>query len=102
MTVSDAIRTSIRAGDHAVRTGGDEFCVLLPGADQPTASDVAARIRSAIAASTEMMSPEYRVTLSIGGATAEAAHSSFADLYRHADRNLYQVKQQGRDQTVTT
>jgi len=50
----------------------------------------------------EMMSPEYRVTLSIGGATAEAAHSSFADLYRHADRNLYQVKQQGRDQTVTT
>ena len=100
MAVSDAIRQSIRAGDQVVRTGGDEFCVLLPGTDRHRVGEVADRIRSAIAETSAMMSPDYAVTLSIGGATARDA-ASFADLYRLADANLYQAKHNGRDRAVT-
>ena len=101
MSVSDAIQTSIRAGDHVVRTGGDEFCVMLPGTDHNTVREIADRIRASIAEATDIMSPEYQVTLSIGGATSRDAQSSFTDLYRQADHNLYQAKRGGRDRAVT-
>ena len=101
MSVSDAIQNSIRDGDQVVRTGGDEFCVLLPGTDHQMVRDIADRIRLSIAKATEIMSPEYQVTLSIGGATTRDAQSSFTDLYRQADHNLYQAKHNGRDRAVT-
>jgi diguanylate cyclase (GGDEF)-like protein len=101
MAVSDAIRQSIRAGDQVVRTGGDEFCVLLPGTDRSRLGEVADRIRSSIAEVTSVMSPEFAVTLSIGGATSRDQHASFADLYRRADANLYEAKHNGRDRAVT-
>ncbi|GGD42310.1 hypothetical protein GCM10011335_51260 [Aureimonas glaciei] len=101
MAVADAILTSTRAGDHVVRTGGDEFCVLLPATDRQGVRDVAERIRSSIAGASEITSPDYQVTISIGGATARDAQCSFTDLYRQADANLYKAKNNGRDNAVT-
>lgn len=101
MSVATAIHKSVRIGDQIVRTGGDEFCVLLPGTDRLGARDVADRIRMSIAEATQDMGPEFQVTLSVGGATARDGHSSFGDLYRQADHNLYQAKHNGRDRAVT-
>ncbi|MBQ7586356.1 MAG: GGDEF domain-containing protein, partial [Desulfovibrionaceae bacterium] len=42
--VAEAISSSIRESDMAGRFGGDEFIVLLPGADQHTVQNVAQRI----------------------------------------------------------
>lgn len=101
MSVSDAIRRSIRSGNHVVRTGGDEFCVLLPDTDAQAARAIAERIRGALATKSGMLASEHQVTLSVGGATAEGGKLSFAELYRQADRNLYRAKNDGRNRSVT-
>ena len=48
--IADALRMVLRSEDIAVRTGGDEFVVLLPDADRGEAVKVAHRIRQRIAA----------------------------------------------------
>jgi len=48
--IADALRTVLRTEDIAVRTGGDEFVVLLPDADRTDAVKVAYRIRQRVAA----------------------------------------------------
>ena len=48
--IADALRIVLRSEDIAVRTGGDEFVVLLPDADRGEAVKVAHRIRQRIAA----------------------------------------------------
>ena len=48
--IADALRIVLRSEDIAVRTGGDEFVVLLPDADRGEAEKVAHRIRQRIAA----------------------------------------------------
>jgi diguanylate cyclase (GGDEF)-like protein len=47
--IADALRAVLRSEDIAVRTGGDEFVVLLPDADRGEAVKVAYRIRQRIA-----------------------------------------------------
>ena len=48
--IADALRAVLRSEDIAVRTGGDEFVVLLPDADRSEAVKVSYRIRQRIAA----------------------------------------------------
>src|SRR5205814_6548648 len=48
--IADALRAVLRSEDIAVRTGGDEFVVLLPDADRTEAVKVAYRIRQRVAA----------------------------------------------------
>lgn len=48
--IADALRAVLRGEDIAVRTGGDEFVVLLPDADRTEAVKVAYRIRQRVAA----------------------------------------------------
>jgi len=48
--IADSLRAVLRDEDVAVRTGGDEFVVLLPDADRGEAVKVAHRIRQRIAA----------------------------------------------------
>jgi diguanylate cyclase (GGDEF)-like protein len=48
--IADSLRAVLRSEDIAVRTGGDEFVVLLPDADRGEAVKVAYRIRQRIAA----------------------------------------------------
>ena len=48
--IADALRAVLRSEDIAVRTGGDEFIVLLPDSDRGEAVKVAYRIRQRIAA----------------------------------------------------
>ena len=47
--IADALRAVLRSEDIAVRTGGDEFVVLLPDADRGEAVKVAYRIRQRVA-----------------------------------------------------
>ncbi len=47
--IADSLRAVLRSEDIAVRTGGDEFVVLLPDADRAEAIKVAYRVRQRIA-----------------------------------------------------
>lgn len=99
--VGAAIADALREGDTAYRFGGEEFCVILPGADEAQAAGVGERIRSAVSAVDipgAADQPGGRLTVSVGvaeglGTAAEAALGV-------ADRALYAAKSTGRDRVV--
>jgi diguanylate cyclase (GGDEF)-like protein len=87
----------LREGDMAFRQGGEEFVVLLPGADHDTALTIAERLRSAIAANPmPSRAGGIEVTASIGFATLRDGDSADRLLGR-ADAAMYRAKQAGRN-----
>jgi len=86
--VARATRGCLRAGDTCVRTGGDEFTVLLPGATCAQAVTVAERILRAVTAA--------GAGCSIGVTWAPPPLVDPQALLRRADRALYRAKAAGR------
>jgi diguanylate cyclase (GGDEF)-like protein len=94
-----AMRAVLRSSDVLGRFGGDEFIVVLPRTALPEALATAERLRLAIATREHRNSwgEPIRATVSIGVATFPAHASSADDLFRVADRALYNAKQGGRN-----
>lgn len=92
---------NIRPSDMAVRPGGDEFVILLPGTDKENAKIVAERIRNninnvpfTISAGEGFM----KRTISIGIASLRGEGDTSAEILKRADTALYKSKNNGRDQ----
>ncbi|MES2609210.1 MAG: sensor domain-containing diguanylate cyclase [Pseudomonadota bacterium] len=87
--------------DLAARVGGEEFIVLLPGADAAAALKVAERCQRLIlkqAIAHAQSSHEQRVTLSIGVGTATpGGYAKPADFIDAVDQRLYAAKKNGRN-----
>jgi diguanylate cyclase (GGDEF)-like protein/excisionase family DNA binding protein len=90
-----------RETDLVYRYGGDEFCVVLPGASLPDAVEVAERVRDAIAQVGGDGWAREGVHCSIGIATWPEDGPARADLLLAADRALYAAKRAGRDRVST-
>jgi len=88
----------IREGDIAFRVGGEEFLVLLPGADREVAGRVAERLR-AVLVDQPFECPEQSVTVStsVGVVTFDPSREDWESLLRRADRALYRAKDGGRN-----
>lgn len=102
--VASAILSVVRRGESAARVGGEEFALLLPGADGGQAVAASERMRSAVARirlhPNEGGNP-IRVAASVGCASTEDVGLVEADeLYSAADAALYSAKRAGRDRTV--
>ncbi len=96
--VAAVISATVRSGDLVYRYGGEEFAVLLPGADLDDAVEVVERVRAAIAASPlPGVSPETvpPVTVSVGVSVTPPADG--AAMVRAADGALYAAKSGGRN-----
>lgn len=89
-----------RAGDLAVRIGGEEFVIVLPGTDRPQAAWVADEIVHAVAR-TAFAPPVGTVTISAGVATLGVASTALSpeELLAQADRALYSAKRAGRNRS---
>jgi diguanylate cyclase (GGDEF)-like protein len=90
----------LRSSDIVVRSGGEEFLVLMPFTDEHAAAACCERMRQAIRAEPwEQIAPELALTTSIGVATAEDS-SELEALVKLADQYLYDAKHAGRDCVV--
>ena len=106
--VAAAISSAVREGDTAARLngsvarmGGEEFAVLLPGADEDEAATIAERILDAVrAAVVETAAGAVQVSASAGVATLEGAEVSADELYARADRAMYASKAAGRGRST--
>lgn len=94
-SVAKTIRSNVREMDNVIRFGGEEFVVIIPGADGHAALVVAERIKTEIEQSTGL-NPSNSVTVSIGVASLATA-SDKHDLLLLADRAMYQAKAMGKN-----
>lgn len=96
--VADVLATEARRTDLPIRTGGEEFVVVLTGTSLEGALAYAERVRAKIA-ETET-SVGARLTVSVGVVAARKDHARAADLLAEADAALYEAKRGGRNRIV--
>lgn len=83
------------------RLGGEEFVVVLIGAEAATAPASAERIREHVAeAKFATADAPIQVSCSLGVCRGGALGDPFADLLRTADQALYDAKRGGRDRVA--
>lgn len=94
----------IRSDDLAVRLGGDEFCVLMPGAELERAVDMVAKVRRLFRQQNRTMHPQGPFANLSAGVSALRTHHAVdgPDLVAHADKLLYAAKQGGKGKTCTS
>ncbi len=99
--VAKCIERSARGHDRCGRYGGEEFVVLVAGADQQIALAVAERHRKNIE-STEIPGLPKNLTASFGVAVFDPARPDLSRqaIYRRADAALYRAKAEGRNRVM--
>ncbi|MEH6648443.1 MAG: diguanylate cyclase [Motiliproteus sp.] len=87
---------ALRSYDILGRIGGEEFAVFVPEADARTALNIAERIRIAVNQwPFEYQQQDINITISIGLVSDDGSHD-LQTLFKHADKALYQAKDNGR------
>lgn len=96
--VARLFREALRGGDLAIRLGGEEFALWLPGADLAAAADVAERVRAVVERTPCYWGgTQLAVTCSAGVAGVPESTTNVENLYGLADAALYRAKQAGRN-----
>ena len=98
--VAKVLGRVVRASDVVVRSGGEEFVVVMPRTSAAEAAACCERLRCALRArSWDELDPELTITLSAGVASTEEPLAADS-LLAVADRRLYEAKAGGRDRVV--
>jgi diguanylate cyclase (GGDEF)-like protein len=96
--VASISRETCRQEEVICRIGGEEFAVILPGANLEDATALGERLREGIA--TVDFPSVGRVTVSVGVAEGPMHASSARELIACADLALLEAKVSGKDQVV--
>lgn len=100
--VCASLQQRLRATDLLGRLGGEEFGVLLRDIDGAAAEPLVQQLRAQIAASqVEYAGQTIAVSATLGMAQWPVDGQTADELYRCADRRMYQGKTQGRNQLVS-
>jgi diguanylate cyclase (GGDEF)-like protein len=97
------VRARMRKIDLLFRYGGEEFVLLLPGADLEEAQRTAERLRLVVAEQRflpEGVAAPLRVTVSIGGAVYPDQSRTRTGLFNAADTALYRAKNEGKNRVA--
>jgi two-component system cell cycle response regulator len=101
--VASLVAGLARVGDLVVRDGGDQFALVLYGADQPSAYREAKRIRTVVQATPMTVRAKKsvtlaRVTVSVGIATLTTNDADPWELFERARTAVHDAKARGRNQ----
>jgi diguanylate cyclase (GGDEF)-like protein len=96
-----AVQSTLRAGDIVGRFGGEEFVILLPGADVKQATGAAERCRAAVETMKIPDAPYLSVTASVGVAAFPDHGEDLDGLLKASDRAMYAAKAHGRNRIET-
>lgn len=99
--IADTLRASLRVHDVLGRYGGEEFALLMPGADTAAALAGTERVRLAVCERPIEAGPlSIPVTISAGVASYGVNGADWESLLRSADGALYEAKRAGRNRVV--
>jgi diguanylate cyclase (GGDEF)-like protein/PAS domain S-box-containing protein len=101
LELAKAVKANKRRYDWGGRWGGDEFLLLLPGANLVEAREVAERLRNSYKDSELVQRVGQDASVSLGIACfsgRKGDETTLSQLLAQADQALYRAKEQGRDQ----
>lgn len=95
------IAETMRPSDVCCRYGGEEFAIIMPGADLTPAVTAAERLRKRFAQCRINVATQGQASATISlGAALMNRDDDDEMLFRRADQALYRAKEQGRDRVV--
>ena len=95
-SVGQQLRSVVRGGDLAARTGGEEFGLILPATDASSGLEIAERARNAVA---QVAVRDLRLSCSAGVASFPNDAGDASGLCQRADGALYWAKRTGKHRT---
>lgn len=99
-TVAGILQQNVTSVDEAVRWGGEEFILALPGKDREQARLLAEHIRESVERTQiDFEQWNIRITMSFGVYQMDAEQSMDANV-KQADERLYQAKTTGRNRVI--
>lgn len=103
VALAELIRSAIREDDLAIRFGGDEFVVFMPGATLDRAQQFATHIRTLFRQrAVALVGGATTTDLSVGAASLREENCADGDaLIDTADHHLYVAKRNGKGMTCT-
>lgn len=98
--IAALLKESIREYPDAIvgRWGGEEFFVVISGADENTAENYAQKLRRTVE-EYRFTGVDRKITISLGGITATGEMSK-KSIFKNVDHCLYEAKNSGRNRYV--
>ena len=94
--IGQRLKQNVRPGEMVARLSGDEFAVLLAGADEHAAARVAERLVAAIEEPINLEGVTVQLGASVGSALYPQHAESFEALLSYADARMYEHKRRSR------
>ncbi|MDX8396389.1 MAG: diguanylate cyclase [Mariprofundaceae bacterium] len=98
--LAQILMESTRSTDMVARLGGEEFCIVFPGANSELASELAESLRRAVeihSFETEQGAIDVTISIGIAEQQPEEKHTSWL---KRADKALYDSKNNGRNRVT--
>lgn len=102
-TIAGIMKRTVGAAGSVCRYGGEEFTVIMPGADAKKAYETAEKLRIAVQEcflSKDEEATQQFLTVSIGVCSYPISAGSPEEMIRNADIAGYKAKHSGKNQTV--
>jgi diguanylate cyclase (GGDEF)-like protein/PAS domain S-box-containing protein len=96
-TVAERIEHGIRHDDVAIRVGGDEFLIVVPGHGRAECAGLAEKLLHKLAEPVPLNGEPVSITASIGIALHPLHGANTSDLAKAADNAMYEAKRNGRN-----